>query len=74
MKQEKMESKNSQDGTGRLIASAVLAFAVMLFINGFIGSMGGMPAFMASLVMFYLTRTRADRMWRERNAGEAERI
>lgn len=74
MKQEKMESKNSQDGTGRLIASAVLAFAVMLFINGFIGSMGGMPAFMAFLVMFYLTRTRADRMWRERNAGEAERI
>ncbi len=74
MKQTKMESKYIQDGTGRLIASVVLAFVVMLFINGFIGSMGGMPAFMAFLMIFYLTGMRADRMWQERNAGEAEKI
>lgn len=57
MKQEKIVSTDSRDGTGRLIVSVVLAFIVMLFINGFIGSMGGVPTFLAFLVMFYMTRT-----------------
>jgi hypothetical protein len=41
----------------RLIASVVLAFVVMLFINGFIGSMGGVPAFVAFALVFYRLRT-----------------
>jgi hypothetical protein len=41
----------------RLVASVVLAFVVMLFINGFIGSMGGFPAFIAYVMTFYRLRT-----------------
>ena len=41
----------------RLLASVVLAFVVMLFINGFIGGVGGFPAFLAFLLVFYLLRT-----------------
>ncbi len=63
MEQEKMVPGKSQDGPGRLIASVVLAFVVMVFINGFIGSMGGMPAFLAFLAMFYMARTRAAGKW-----------
>lgn len=50
-----MTSKDN--APARLIASAVLAFVVMLFINGFIGSMGGFPAFIAFLYTFYRLRT-----------------
>lgn len=39
-----------------LFGSFVLAFLVMLFINGFIGSMGGIPAFIAFLLVFYAQR------------------
>jgi cbb3-type cytochrome oxidase subunit 3 len=45
----------------RLIASAVLAFVVMLFINGFIGSMGGFPTFIAYVLTFYQLRTMVDK-------------
>jgi hypothetical protein len=43
----------------RLFTSAVLAFTVMLFINGFIGSMGGFPAFIACMLAFYRARSQA---------------
>ncbi len=39
-----------------LAGSLVLSFGVMLFINGFIGSMGGIPAFTAFLLVFYVQR------------------
>lgn len=41
----------------RLIVSTALAFAVMVFINGFIGGMGGFPAFVAFVMVFYLLRS-----------------
>lgn len=40
----------------RLVASAVLAAVVMTFINGFIGGMGGIPAFIAFFAVFYSLR------------------
>ncbi len=43
----------------RLVASVALAFIVMMFINGFIGSMGGLPAFIAFAVVFYRLRVLA---------------
>lgn len=46
-------------GPDRLVAAVILAFVVMLFINGFIGSMGGVPAFVAFSMIFYWVRTRA---------------
>lgn len=39
-----------------LIKSMMLAFYVMLFINIFIGSMGGIPTFVGFLLAFYLLR------------------
>ena len=50
-------SSNAPSKPFRLIASTVLAFTVMVFINGFIGSMGGFPAFIAFLTVFYLLRS-----------------
>lgn len=41
----------------RLLASVGLAFVVMTFINGFVGSMGGFPAFLAFVLCFFLLRT-----------------
>ena len=48
---------NAESKPVRLVASLVLAFVVMLFINGFIGSMGGFPAFIAFSIVFFLLRT-----------------
>ena len=48
---EPIESKPT-----RLVASAVLSIIVMTFINGFIGGMGGIPAFIAFVVVFYRLR------------------
>ncbi len=39
-----------------LAGSVLLAFLVMLFINEFIGSMGGIPAFLSFLAAFYIQR------------------
>jgi len=50
-------SCNADSKPVRLIVSVVLAFVVMLFINGFIGSMGGFPAFIAFVLAFYSLRT-----------------
>ncbi|MCM1106674.1 MAG: hypothetical protein NC355_07000 [Blautia sp.] len=50
-------SCNAPSRPVRLVAAVVLAFGVMVFINGFIGSMGGLPAFIAFAVMFYLLRS-----------------
>lgn len=50
-------SSNVESKPIRLLAAVVLAALVMLFINGFIGSMGGIPAFIAFLMTFYLLRT-----------------
>lgn len=41
----------------RLLTSIGLSFTVMLFINGFIGSMGGFPVFLAFGLVFFLLRT-----------------
>lgn len=41
----------------RLLASVGLAFVVMTFINGFVGSMGGFPAFLSFVFCFFLLRT-----------------
>lgn len=40
----------------RLVASVVLGFIIMTFINGFIGGMGGIPAFTAFTAVFYHLR------------------
>lgn len=50
-------SGNAPGKPYRLIVSAVLAFLVMVFINGFIGSVGGFPAFIAFLIVFYCLRS-----------------
>lgn len=57
MKQFYKISGNVDSKPIRLVASVVLAFVVMLFINGFIGSMGGFPAFIAFILAFYPLRT-----------------
>jgi hypothetical protein len=56
MKRYKVFGRRHSDPM-RLIASVILAFVVMLFINGFIGSMGGFPAFIAFMLTFYRLRT-----------------
>lgn len=48
---------NAGSKPSRLLASVVLSFMVMLFINGFIGSMGGFPAFIAFLLVFFRLRS-----------------
>lgn len=48
---EPIESKPA-----RLVASAVLSIIVMTFINGFIGGMGGIPALIAFVMVFYRLR------------------
>lgn len=52
--------KSMDQRTGRLLASLVLSFTVMLFINGFVGSMGGFPALIAFFVVFYRMRTQLE--------------
>lgn len=49
-------SWNIESTPAHLIGSVLLAFLVMLFINGFIGSMGGIPAFIAFAMVFYFLR------------------
>lgn len=58
MKQFYRITRNTESKPSRLIASVVLAFIVMLFVNGFIGGMGGFPTFIAFAVLFFLLRTR----------------
>lgn len=58
MAQEKKKETMDADPM-RLLVSAILAFTVMLFINGFVGSMGGFPAFVAFTFVFFQIRTRA---------------
>lgn len=59
MKQVTTLSEEDNRGPRRLIVSVILALVVMLFINGFIGSMGGAPAFLAFSFIFYWVRSRA---------------
>ena len=47
MKQFYRITRNTESKPSRLIASVVLAFIVMLFVNGFIGGMGGFSSFIA---------------------------
>lgn len=53
MKQFYRITRNTESKPSRLIASVVLAFIVMLFVNGFIGGMGGFPTFIAFAVLFF---------------------
>lgn len=57
MKQFYRITRNTESKPSRLIASIVLAFIVMLFVNGFIGGMGGFPTFIAFAVLFFWLRT-----------------
>ena len=50
-------SANAESNPVRLVATVGLAVVVMLFINGFIGSMGGFPAFIAFTLVFFPLRT-----------------
>ena len=59
MKYDKKEPETMDADPMRLLVSAILAFTVMLFINGFVGSMGGFPAFVAFTLEFFRIRTRA---------------
>lgn len=59
MKYDKKEPETMDADPMRLLVSAILAFTVMLFINGFVGSMGGFPAFVAFTLVFFRIRTRA---------------
>lgn len=52
MKYDKKEPETMDADPMRLLVSAILAFTVMLFINGFVGSMGGFPAFVAFTLVF----------------------
>lgn len=45
-----------QSKPSHLCASVLLAFSVMLFINGFVGSMGGMPVFIGFFTVYYVLR------------------
>ncbi len=45
-----------ESAPGHLMLSIVVAFGVMLLLNFFIGSMGGIPAFLAYVAMFYILR------------------
>ncbi len=49
-------SWNVDSTPGHLFTSVVLALYVMLFLNTFVGSMGGIPAFAGFLVVYYLLR------------------
>ena len=57
MKQFYKITRNTESKPSRLIASIVLAFIVMVFVNGFIGGMGGFPTFIAFVVLFFWQRT-----------------
>ena len=57
MKYDKKEPETMDADPMRLLVSAILAFTVMLFINGFVGSMGGFPAFVAFTLVFFRIRT-----------------
>ncbi|WP_432628816.1 hypothetical protein, partial [Brotaphodocola sp.] len=57
MKQFYKITRNTESKPSRLIASIVLAFIVMVFVNGFIGGMGGFPTFIAFAVLFFWQRT-----------------
>ena len=59
MKYDKKEPETMDADPMRLLVSAILAFTVMLFINGFVGSMGGFPACVAFTLVFFRIRTRA---------------
>lgn len=50
-------TRNTESKPSRLIASIGLAFVVMMFVNGFIGGMGGFPTFIAFAIMFFWLRT-----------------
>lgn len=50
-------ARNMESKPSRLIATIGLAFVVMLFVNGFIGGMGGLPTCIAFLLMFFWLRT-----------------
>lgn len=39
-----------------LAVSVILSFAVMMYVNVFVGSMGGIPSFIGFLIIFYLLR------------------
>lgn len=41
---------------GHLLVSILMAFGVMMLINTFVGSMGGIPAFGAYVAVFYILR------------------
>ena len=56
MKYDKKEPETMDADPMRLLVSAILAFTVMLFINGFVGSMGGFPAFVAFTLVFFRIR------------------
>ncbi len=58
MRQFYRMTENTQSKPSHLIVSIVLAFAVMVFVNGFIGGMGGFPTFIAFVSMFFWLRTR----------------
>ena len=57
MKQFYKITRNTESKPSRLIASIVLAFIVMVFVNGFIGGMGGFPTFISFAVLFFWQRT-----------------
>lgn len=57
MKQFYRITRHTESKPSRLIASIVLAFIVMVFVNGFIGGMGGFPTFIAFTIMFFWLRT-----------------
>lgn len=57
MKQFYRITRNTESKPSRLIASIGLAFVVMVFVNGFIGGMGGFPTFIAFAIMFFWLRT-----------------
>ena len=59
MKYDKKEPETMDADPMRLLVSAILAFTVMLFMNGFVGSMVGFPAFVAFTLVFFRIRTRA---------------
>ena len=50
-------TRNTESKPSRLIASIILAFIVMVFVNGFIGGMGGFPTFIAFAILFFWLRT-----------------
>ena len=49
-------SWNVDSTPAHLFATIALSLSVMVFINTFIGSMGGIPAFIAFFVVFYILR------------------